>query len=123
MCDQGHTLLFDSKKCEIRKEVSEKIVATTIRTPNKIYILNEIGKESCFLGNENESWLWHRRMGQMNFENIVKIHRKEEVREIPEISKPSNNSWWMGGLIMSRPIRTMRMYPYDTTIYLVTKPW
>jgi hypothetical protein len=27
----------------------------TIRTPNNIYVLIEIGKESCFLGKENES--------------------------------------------------------------------
>ena len=38
MCEQGHTLLFDSKKCEIRKEGSSKLVATTIRTPNNICI-------------------------------------------------------------------------------------
>jgi hypothetical protein len=38
MCDQIYTLLFDSKKCDIRKEASGKLVATTIRTPNNIYI-------------------------------------------------------------------------------------
>jgi hypothetical protein len=32
MCDQGHRLVFDSKTCEIRKEKSGKLVATTIRT-------------------------------------------------------------------------------------------
>jgi hypothetical protein len=48
MCDQGHRLVFDSKKCEIRKEKSNKLVATTVRTPSNIYVLNEIGKEKCF---------------------------------------------------------------------------
>jgi hypothetical protein len=76
MCDQGHRLIFDSEKCEIRKEGSGKLVATTVRTPNNIYILNEIGKERCCLGRENESWLWHRRMGHMNFDNLVKISKK-----------------------------------------------
>jgi hypothetical protein len=57
MCDQGHKLLFDSEKCEIRKEGSGKLVATVIITPQKIYVLNEIGKERCCLGKENESWL------------------------------------------------------------------
>jgi hypothetical protein len=90
MCDQGHTLQFDSEKCEIRKEGSGRLVATTIRTLNNIYVLNEIGKESCCLGKENESWLWHRRMGHMHFDNLVKINRKEAVREMPEISKPTN---------------------------------
>jgi hypothetical protein len=57
MCDQVHRLIFDSKKCEIRKEGSGKWVATKVRTPNNIYILNEIGKEICCLGRENESCL------------------------------------------------------------------
>jgi hypothetical protein len=44
MCDQGHILQFDLEKCEIRKEGSCKLVATMIRTPKKVYVLNEIGK-------------------------------------------------------------------------------
>jgi hypothetical protein len=65
-------------------------VATTIRTPNNIYILNEIGKEIICLGKENESWLWHKRMRHMNFDNLVKIGKKEAVREMPKISKPTS---------------------------------
>jgi hypothetical protein len=68
MCDQGHRLIFDSEKCEIRKEGSEKLVVTIVRNPKNIYILNEIGKEICFLGRENEIWLWHRIMGRMKFQ-------------------------------------------------------
>jgi hypothetical protein len=30
-------------------------------------------------------------MGHMNFENLAKISRKEAVREMPKISKPSNS--------------------------------
>jgi hypothetical protein len=52
-CDQGHRLIFDFEKCDIRKEGSGKLVATIVRTPNNIYILNEIGKNRCFLGREN----------------------------------------------------------------------
>jgi hypothetical protein len=51
-------------------------VATVVRTPRNIYVLNEIGKEKCFLGKEDEVWLWHRRMGHINFDNISKISRK-----------------------------------------------
>jgi hypothetical protein len=90
MCDQGHRLVFDSKKCEIRKEESGKLVATVVRTPSNIYVLNEIGKERCCLGKDDESWLWHKRMGHINFDNLVKVSKKEVVREILEISKPTN---------------------------------
>jgi hypothetical protein len=90
MCDQGHKILFDLEKCEIRKERSSKFVATTIRNPRNIYVLNEIGKEKCCLGKEDESWIQHKKMSNINFDNLVKINRKEEVREIPKISKPTN---------------------------------
>jgi hypothetical protein len=42
MCDQKHTLIFNSKECEIRKEGSGRLVEITTRTPNNIYILNAI---------------------------------------------------------------------------------
>jgi hypothetical protein len=29
-------------------------------------------------------------MGHINFDNIVKVNKKEEIREIPKISKPTN---------------------------------
>jgi hypothetical protein len=90
MCDQGHKLTFDSKKCEIRKEGSRKLVGTAARTSNNIYVLSEIGNEKCCLGKEDESRLWHRRMGHMHFDNLVKVNKREAVREIAQIMKPTN---------------------------------
>jgi hypothetical protein len=90
MCDQGHTLTFDSQECKIRKENSGKLVAKEIRTPNNVYILDEINGEKCFMGKTYESWLWHKRMGHMNFDNLVKINTKQAVRDMPKITKPSN---------------------------------
>jgi hypothetical protein len=46
MCDQGHKIMFYSKNSEIRKTGSGKLVATTARTSNNIYVLSEIGNES-----------------------------------------------------------------------------
>jgi transposase InsO family protein len=90
MCDQGHKFTFDSQKCEIRKEGSGKLVATATRTSSNIYVLSKIGNEKCCLGKEDESWLWHRRMGHMHFDNLVKVSKREVVREMPQIMKPTN---------------------------------
>ena len=90
MCDQGHILIFSSIDCEIRKEGTNILVPMVVRTPDNIYILNDIGKESCCLGKEDESWLWHKIMGHINFDNLVKISKKEAVRDMPEITKPTN---------------------------------
>jgi hypothetical protein len=90
MCDQCHKLVFDSQKCEIRKTNSGRVVATAVRTSSNIYVLSEIGNEKCCLGKEDEVWLWHRRMGRINFDNIVKVNKKEVVREMAQIMNPTN---------------------------------
>jgi hypothetical protein len=54
MCEQGHKVTFNSQKCEIRKEGSGKLIATTARTSSNIYVLSEIGNEKCCLGKEDE---------------------------------------------------------------------
>jgi hypothetical protein len=81
MCDQGHKVTFESQKCEIRKEGSGKLVATAARTSSNIYVLSKIGNEKCCLGKEDESWLWHRRMGHMHFDNLVKVNKRVQQSE------------------------------------------
>jgi hypothetical protein len=66
------------------------LVATVVINPRNIYVLNKIGKEKCCLGKEHENWLWQRRMGHINFDNLVKVNKRETVREMPNISKPTN---------------------------------
>jgi hypothetical protein len=90
ICDQGHTLVFYSQKCEIRSEKYGRMVATTLRTPNNIYILDEVKGEKCCMGKIDQRWLWHRRMGHINFDNLVKINKKKVVRDLPLIVKPSD---------------------------------
>jgi hypothetical protein len=90
MCDQGNKFTFDSQKCEIRKEGSRKLVTTTARTSINVYVLSEIENEKCSLGKEDESWLWHKRMGHIHFDNLVKVSKREEIIEMPWITKPTN---------------------------------
>ena len=90
MCDQGNNVAFDSQKYEIKKEGSGKLIATTARNSSNIYVLSEIGNEKCCLVKEYETWLWHKRMGHIHFDNLVKVNKKEVVREISQITKPTN---------------------------------
>jgi transposase InsO family protein len=61
-----------------------------MRTSSNIYVLSEIGNEKCFLGKKDESWLWNKRMGHTHFDNIFKVSKREAIREIPQITKPTN---------------------------------
>ena len=92
MCVQGHTLTFNSKECEIRRDGLVRLVAIVIRTPNNIYVLDRVKEEKCCMGKIDEVWLWHRRMGHVNFKNIAKVSKKHVVRNMPEITKPFDTS-------------------------------
>ena len=59
-----------------------------MRTPSNVYILEN--ERQCYMSQTDESVLWHRRMGHLNFDNLVKIIKKRVVRNIPKIIKPPN---------------------------------
>jgi hypothetical protein len=42
------------------------------------------------MGKIYEIWIWQRRMGHVNFKNLVKVMKKYVVRNMPEITKPSD---------------------------------
>ena len=54
MCDQGHTMLFNSTKCEIGKDNYGKIVATPSQAPNDIYVLDEATR-ACLIAKEDNT--------------------------------------------------------------------
>ena len=58
------------------------------RTQEELLVKNE---NQCHLSMIYKSWLWHMRMGHLNFENLVKISKKEVVRDFPKIVKPLNS--------------------------------
>ena len=89
-CDQGHICIFDAQKCEIRRKDSGKLVGTAPRTSENVYILNTKLNEECHLKLMDVSWLWHIRLGHINFDNLVKVSKLGAVRNLPQITKPSN---------------------------------
>jgi hypothetical protein len=64
-----------------------QLVAKGIRTENNVYVLKE-EKEECHLSKYDESWLWHRRLGHLNFDDIIKLRNNGVVKDLPKISKP-----------------------------------
>ena len=66
---------------------SGQLVAKGIRTENNVYVLKE-EEEECNLRKYDESWLWHRRLGHLNFDHIIKLKNNGAVKDLPKISKP-----------------------------------
>jgi hypothetical protein len=86
MCDKGCEVLFTAKDYKIKEVSLGKLVAKGVRTENNVYILKE-EREECHLSKYNESWLWHRRLGHLHFDHLIKLRNRAAVRDFPEILK------------------------------------
>jgi hypothetical protein len=87
VCDRGCEVVFTSKDCRIKSVDSGQLVAKGIRIENNVYVLKE-EKEECHLSKYNENWLWHRRLGHLNFDHIIKLKNNGVVKYLLKISKP-----------------------------------
>jgi hypothetical protein len=89
ICDRGCEVTFTTKNCKIKTINKRELIAKGVRTENNVYVLKE-DKEKCHLRKFDESWLWHRRLGHLNFDHIVKLNNEGTVKYLPRISKPNN---------------------------------
>jgi hypothetical protein len=87
MCDRGCKVVFTSKDCKIKSTNLGQVVAKGIRTENKVYVIKK-DREECHLRKHDESWLWHRRLGHLNFDHLIKLKNLEVVKDLWRISKP-----------------------------------
>jgi len=87
ICDQGHNVVFSTKDCEIRNSTSRELVAKEVRTLDNIYILRKIHEDKYYLSQTDESWLWHKRLGHISFDNLINIRKIIAVRDIPKMFK------------------------------------
>lgn len=70
------------------------------RTKNRLYKKDlKIGKPVCLLTSiTDQGWLWHARLGHLNFQSINHMTSSNLVRGVPKISKISKvcNSCMLG---------------------------
>jgi hypothetical protein len=100
ICDRGYEVTFTSKNCKIKTINTRELIAKGIRTENNVYVLKD-DKEKCHLRQFDESLLWQRRLGHLNFDHIVKLNNEGVVKDLPRISKPHKSvceSFQMGNL-------------------------
>lgn len=89
MCSKGYNLVFQNGGCEIRKGISRILVVVGTSKRCNAYQLKGSGVK-CFMSQTNESWIWHWRMGHINFDILVRISSVDAVGDFPNIKKPIN---------------------------------
>ena len=58
------------------------------QTKGNLFYL-DLSESSCFIAQVEESWLWHKRLCHVNFDNLIKIRKNKRVRGIPSLRKPN----------------------------------
>lgn len=69
-----------------------KLLMKVKRSPNRLYkIIIETNKPACLLLKSDElSWLWHARLGHVNFQALTLMQAADMVRGIPKFSQPKS---------------------------------
>ena len=100
MVGNGHTVNFAKNVCTIMDRCNnKKAIAKVSMTGNRMFPLNmahskihcQQANTQCVLQVEekNVNWLWHLRMGHLNFDSLNMLQKKGLVLGLPQIEKSS----------------------------------
>lgn len=81
---------FQEKGCEIKKGILGRLIAKGTRTNGNIYHPKEAKGSNYLVVESNQIWLWCKRIGHVNFDNMVKINSTHAIRDMPKIIKHTN---------------------------------
>lgn len=89
----------------------ERLLLKVKRSPNRLYkILVESGKQTCLMSRvDEESRLWHSRLGHVNYQALTLMSRNQMVNGMPKIIKPNAVC---DGCLMSK--QTRKQFPAKT---------
>ena len=88
LCDRGRTVIFESSGCKILDSKTNQTILTAPRVEN-VFMLN-LGdkslKDICLVSKEEDSWLWHRRLGHVSMDLLAKLAKKQLVEGLPKLN-------------------------------------
>lgn len=79
MCDQAYDVIFNTNNCQIELASASEVVVEATITYNHIYVLKEKTERSHLL-KIDENWLWHRRLGHLDFDQKVKLGKNNTIK-------------------------------------------
>ena len=87
LCDKGFKIKFTKDECLIEDEVTHEAKLKGKRVNNIFMIsLNDLSlKVKCLMANNNDSWLWHKRIAHIHMEHLNKLIKHDLVVGLPKI--------------------------------------
>lgn len=90
LLEHGYSLNFENRECRIF-DSERRSVAIVKMTSNRSFPLsfNYEKNVSMMAREENDSCLWHRRLGHLNYESLKLLYQKKMVYGLPRIEEKS----------------------------------
>jgi hypothetical protein len=81
LTESGHRIEMDDDGLEVHDKMSQKLIMKVTRSQNRMYMIDlHPSVPVCFLSSTNdEAWLWHGRLGHVNFQSIKQLVSKSMV--------------------------------------------
>ncbi|KAL0403671.1 UNVERIFIED_CONTAM: Retrovirus-related Pol polyprotein from transposon TNT 1-94 [Sesamum radiatum] len=87
MMEKGYTLKFGGDSCTIYDNNDKTLIIAKVRMkehrcfPMQLQYLGGTAMKA----QEDQSWLWHRRLGHFNFQGLKILHQKKMMTDLPQI--------------------------------------
>ncbi|CAL8154408.1 unnamed protein product [Prunus armeniaca] len=90
LCDDGSSVWFDKDQCYVADFQGKKVMSG-MRSKDNCYCIqvNENKSLVCNRATDDVMELWHRRLGHINFRDLLKLSKNECVRGLPNLSSKS----------------------------------
>jgi hypothetical protein len=90
LTETGHQIELDDDVLEVHDKTTSTLVMKVKRSQNRLYKidLNPTTPVCLLTSVSEEAWLWHGRLGHVNFRSIKQMVSKSMVGGVPEIIHP-----------------------------------
>jgi transposase InsO family protein len=118
LTETGHKIGMDDDWLEVVDKLSGKLIMKVLRTKNRLYKIEmQPARPVCLMGSiEEPAWLWHARLGHVNFRSMKVLGEKEMATGVPKITHPEQVCH---GCLAGK--QTRKAFPY-TTSFRADKP-
>ncbi|XP_057664430.1 uncharacterized protein LOC130898869 [Diorhabda carinulata] len=118
---KGHNVIFYDKGCDIQNAKGEVICNAVLK--NNLYVMNISGEEVHLTSsavNSNDTYLWHLRMGHLNFSDIKKLPNCVEVADME--GRSASNSTAPTSTGMSSDIQNQEIHTEKSSSKELNEP-
>ena len=84
----GYRVEFHHEKAKIF-DVDAKLNRSGDQTRGKLLCL-DLSDETCLFAQQEDFWLWHKRLCHENFNNLVDINKMKKLWGLYKLKKPKN---------------------------------